>query len=172
MLKCDILITTPAEWSCNLPKDTVWCVRPITDAGMAVFQHYFADRVLQGSRSANVDTMMMRRICRYADQPKRDLTTHVLHMDDAIADVNARYLRNLFERDKIESDAADLMMPMIDAAMEARDKRRLTELHGLFPDTISRAFLIDRFRQAFPELKKPGVTLANWHLHDMESVDD
>ncbi len=163
MFDCDILITGSSDRVLD-----IWNVRPITSDGAKVFEHYFdtdADLPL-GRRVAHVNTVLMRRIVRYGRHAKRDLTVAVIHMDDAIAEINARYLALKDEQKRIQNDASDLFEPLFKEAETAGDKRRLSILFSQYPDTVARSFLIMRWRDMFPELTQPGVTLDNWHEHE------
>jgi len=180
---CDILIVPSREdamWKSD-PEDTQWMVYPVTHAGLDVYEHYFwndvtaimnglvfaesADDAPLGCRMATISTKMMRRVVRYARQPNRDLTVTTYFMSPAQAGINARYLANKAELKRIESDAADLFGPLLDAAIAARDKREITTLLRNHPDNVTRSFIIMRLRDEFPELKEAGVTLDNWHEH-------
>jgi len=170
MFKCDILIVPSREdamWKSNPEADTLWLVFPITEQGGYVYHHFFSDEhpINWGHESSPCDTNMMRRIIRYARQPKRDLTVNTYFMSPAQAVINARYLVNKAEEARIASDAADLFMPLIDAAIAARDKREIATLFHNFPAMVEKSFILDTLRQAFPELRETGVTLDNWHKH-------
>jgi hypothetical protein len=88
------------------------------------------------------------------------------------AALNAEHMAIEHHRRVLDQRVADYFVPLFDAAIEARDKRQISELIDQFPAGVDKAFMIDRIIYAtkdengadvFPELREPGVTLANWY---------
>lgn len=92
---------------------------------------------------------------------------------EAVA-LNAEQMKIEFDRSALGERLAAYFAPLFDAAIEARDKARITELFNQFPQSVEKAFIVDRLmygtkeknnEDAFPELRDMHnpVTLQNWN---------
>ena len=108
----------------------------------------------------------------YRDLRNSEADVHFTDVPLEVAILNAEQMKIAFDEDALSQRMADYFGPLFDAAIEARDKARITELFFQFPQSVSKAFILDRLRygsneknntDAFPELREPGVTLQNWH---------
>ncbi len=83
--------------------------------------------------------------------------------------LNAEEMAIRHEQDALDTRMADYFTPLFDAAIEARDKKRITDLFNQFPQSIAKSFIVDRLKYGkdrFEELHQPGVTIQNWHDDD------
>lgn len=91
---------------------------------------------------------------------------------EAVA-LNAEQMKLRYEGDALGVRMADYFMPLFDAAIEARDKARISDLFNQFPQSVEKSFIVDRLMygtkeknntDAFPELRDKSVTLQDWHI--------
>ena len=103
---------------------------------------------------------------------KEIINFYLADMPFHAAAINAEHMAMEFKRMAFGQRLAEYFGPLFDAAIEARDKREISELFEQFPAGVEKSFILDRLRygtkeknneDAFPELREPGVTLANWH---------
>ncbi len=89
--------------------------------------------------------------------------THYTDYPVEVVALNAEQMKIEHDRNTLATRMSDYFGPLLDAAIEARDKAKITELFNQFPQSVEKSFVIDRLRQEFPELKSGGVTLQDWH---------
>lgn len=90
----------------------------------------------------------------------------VIHLTDDCYDVallQARQLVNQVQARQICADTMAYFTPLLDTAFAARDKKEIAKLVHQIAFPVERSFIIMRARQEFPELKRDGVTIDNWH---------
>ncbi len=88
-----------------------------------------------------------------------------------VVSINARAMFDEYQRKKTGSAISDYFGPLIEDAINRRDKKEISKLIEQFPAGVEKACTVDRIiygANGFPELKKSsetGVNLSNWHLH-------
>lgn len=81
--------------------------------------------------------------------------------------LNAEQMTQEFARQELAGRMTKYFSPLLDEAIAARDKKRITDLFNQFPQSVEKACIADRLKYGkdrFEELHQPGVTIQNWHL--------
>lgn len=83
--------------------------------------------------------------------------------------LNARYIADQRRARESAKAITAHFGPLLQAAIEARDKREITNILNRFPSIVEKSLFISGLsygENSFPELRREGVTLANWHEHE------
>lgn len=107
---------------------------------------------------------------RYLDNQTLDIyfaSQKWLEISYEVVEMHARSMADEARAHETTRLASEYFTPLIDAAIEARDKALITKLINQIPCSmrVEKACIINNLMYAhFPELRQEGVTLQNWVL--------